>query len=147
MKIRIVLDTKVLASALMNSASAPGKVLKRLIANPTFEIVVSEPILTELKRVLFYPKVRCRIKGTDDDIHHWVEAITIVAHFVTPIFDYNTIIVKDDPDGDKFIIAAIEGLAKYIVSGDEHLLHLKKYQNIEILNPRDFIIQCETNDI
>ncbi|NOY69902.1 MAG: putative toxin-antitoxin system toxin component, PIN family [Deltaproteobacteria bacterium] len=50
-------------------------------------------------------------------------------------------IVKDDPDDDKFIECAVELDSKIIISGDEHLKEIKKYIDIEILSPREFIIR------
>jgi predicted nucleic acid-binding protein len=47
--------------------------------------------------------------------------------------------VKDDPDDDKFIEAAIASGAEIIVSGDQHLLQLHQYENIQILKARDFL--------
>ncbi len=44
-----------------------------------------------------------------------------------------------DPDDDKFIECAVAGNAKYIVSGDSHLLDLKNVMSIEVLLASDFI--------
>jgi hypothetical protein len=46
-------------------------------------------------------------------------------------------VVQDDPDDDKFIVAALEGDADYIVSGDPHLKKLEEYQGIRILSPAE----------
>ena len=48
-------------------------------------------------------------------------------------------VVKDDPDDNKFIECAVELDSKIIISGDKHLKEIKKYIDIEILSPRDFI--------
>lgn len=48
-------------------------------------------------------------------------------------------VVKDDPDDDKFIACAVALESKMIVSGDKHLLQAKKYIDIEILSPREFM--------
>jgi len=50
-------------------------------------------------------------------------------------------IVKDDPDDNKFIECAVALDCKIIISGDKHLLNIKKYVDIEILSPRAFIEQ------
>ncbi|MEA3342081.1 MAG: hypothetical protein U9R15_19115, partial [Chloroflexota bacterium] len=41
-------------------------------------------------------------------------------------------IVADDPKDDMFIACAVEGRARYIVSGDRHLLRLHRYERIRI---------------
>lgn len=46
--------------------------------------------------------------------------------------------VKEDPDDDKFIAAAIEGRADYIVNRDKPLLNIKEYHGIKMISPTDF---------
>lgn len=48
-------------------------------------------------------------------------------------------VVKNDPDDDKFIEAAFEGNAHYIISKDKHLLSLKEYGTIKIISPEEFL--------
>ncbi|MBP7569127.1 MAG: putative toxin-antitoxin system toxin component, PIN family [Acidobacteria bacterium] len=47
--------------------------------------------------------------------------------------------VKQDPDDDKFIDAALAAGATIIVSGDRHLLALGAVEGIEILTARQFL--------
>ena len=47
--------------------------------------------------------------------------------------------VKDDPDDDKFIECAVECNAEFIISGDKHLLNMKKYEGIDIMNAATFL--------
>lgn len=47
--------------------------------------------------------------------------------------------VKQDPDDDKFIDAALAGGATIIVSGDRHLLALGSVEGIAILTARQFL--------
>ena len=47
--------------------------------------------------------------------------------------------ISSDPDDDKFIACALASNAKYIVSGDDDLLCLKKYMGIEIVKSKWFI--------
>jgi len=49
-----------------------------------------------------------------------------------------TISVCEDPDDDKFIECAIAGQCKIIISGDKPLLKFTGYEDIVILNPRNF---------
>lgn len=48
-------------------------------------------------------------------------------------------VVKDDPDDNKIIEAAVEGKADYIVSYDNHLLKLKEFKDIKIIPPKQFL--------
>ena len=48
-------------------------------------------------------------------------------------------IITDDPDDNKFLECAIESDAELIISGDSHLLNLKKYKTIDIVNVAEFL--------
>ncbi len=48
-------------------------------------------------------------------------------------------IIKDNPDDNKFIECAVELEAQYIISGDKHLQKTKKYLEILIVSPREFL--------
>ena len=47
--------------------------------------------------------------------------------------------VCSDPDGDKFLEAAIAAGAGYVVSGDTALLNLKSYHGVDIVSPSWFL--------
>lgn len=47
--------------------------------------------------------------------------------------------VKDDPDDNKFVEAALEGKAQYIISQDRHLVDMEEYRGIKILRPDRFL--------
>ena len=48
-------------------------------------------------------------------------------------------VIKKDPDDDRVLECAVSGDASYIVTGDRHLLELKEYQHIVILEPGAFL--------
>jgi len=48
-------------------------------------------------------------------------------------------IIKEDPDDNKFLECAVALDCKIIISGDNHLKSIKKYFDIEILSPKEFI--------
>jgi len=47
--------------------------------------------------------------------------------------------VSGDPHDDKYIAAAVEGLAEFIVTGDRDLLAIKEYEGVRIVTPRAFL--------
>ena len=51
----------------------------------------------------------------------------------------NLEVVKDDPHDNKCLECAVAFDSKIIISGDKHLQQIKKYIDIEILSPREFI--------
>ncbi len=48
-------------------------------------------------------------------------------------------VVKNDPDDNKFIECAVELESRVIISGDKHLTEIRKYIDIEIFSPREFV--------
>jgi len=50
-----------------------------------------------------------------------------------------TVKASRDPEDDKFLAAALEAQADYIVTGDKDLLDLKAYKNVRIATPARFL--------
>ena len=135
--LRAVIDANIFISALIQPKGASGRILTRLLETGAYELVISPAILTELRRALFYPKVRRYIKSSDEDLELWLASIELLAQPVDGNLRINAVV--DDPDDDKYIEAAVEGLAEFIVTGDKHLLSLKSYENIRIVTPQVFL--------
>jgi uncharacterized protein len=135
--LRAVLDANVIISAMIQPKGASGRILTSLLEKNSFELVVSPTILAEVRRSLLYPKVRRYIKTADEDLDLWVASIELMAQPVEGNLRIHA--VTADPDDDKYIEAAVEGLAQFVVTGDTHLLSLKSYENIRIVTPRVFV--------
>lgn len=52
-------------------------------------------------------------------------------------------VVEEDPDDNKFIECAVALDSKIIISGDKHLKNIKKYIDIEIVSPKEFVEMYE----
>jgi putative PIN family toxin of toxin-antitoxin system len=135
--LRAVLDANVLTSALIRPQGPPGQLLTLLFEEQAFELIVSDAILAELRRCLKYPRVRKYLTATEVELDLWVTALGLVADVVTG--ERALHVVADDPDDDKYLVAALEGRADYVVSGDRHLLDLRTYEEIQIIPPRQFL--------
>ena len=135
--LRAVLDANVIISALIQPKGASGRILASLLERNSFELIVSPAILAEIRRSFRYPKVRKYIKSSDDDIDLWVASLELIAQPVNGNLRIHA--VAADPDDNKYIEAAVEGLAQFVVTGDKHLLSLKSYENIRIITPRVFL--------
>lgn len=135
--LRAVLDANVMISALIQPKGASGRILTSLLERNSFEVVVSPTILAEVRRSLSYPKVRKYIKTSDEDLDLWVASLELIAQPVDGNLRIHT--VAADPDDNKYIEAAVEGLAQFVVTGDKHLLSLESYENIRIVTPRVFV--------
>ena len=131
MKIRAVLDTNIFVSGI-HWTGLSEKVL-RLWIQDEFTLVSSFPIIDEIMRVLMAFKVPLE----SEDISWWESLILEKSDLTFPVEHLD--IVKNDPDDNKFIEAAAEGNAQYIVSQDRHLLDLKEYKGIKIMHPEEFL--------
>ena len=134
--LRAVLDANIYVSAAVRGDGPPGQIIERFLGDAAFEIVVSQAIVDEVLRALAYPKVRKYIRrGLDPEL--WFEDIVVLAQFVAG--EYEVAGVSDDPDDDKYIAAAVEGRAAFVVTGDPDLLALKEHEGIRIVSPRAFL--------
>ncbi len=134
--LRAVLDANVYVSAAVHPEGPPGRIVERFLREAAFEIVVSPAIVDEVLRALAYPKVRKYIPRTSEpDL--WFRDIVVLAQFVAG--EYEIAGVSGDPDDDKYIAPAVEGLAEFIVTGDADLLALTAHEGIRIISPRAFL--------
>jgi len=133
---RAVLDANVYVSAAIHGEGPPGQIIERFLRDAAFEIVVSQAIVNEVLRALAYPRVRKYIPGSFDP-NLWFRDIVVLAQFVAG--EHEIAGVSGDPDDDKDIAAAVEGLAEFIVTGDTDLLALTEYEGIRIISPRAFL--------
>jgi putative PIN family toxin of toxin-antitoxin system len=134
--IRAVLDANVYVSAAVRPEGPPGQVIDRFLGGGSFEIVMSQAIMEEVLRALSYPKVRKYIRpGLDPEL--WFEDIVVLSQLVVADPEFGG--ASKDPDDDKYIAAAIEGRAGFVVAGDSDLLDLKEYGGIRIVSPRVFL--------
>jgi len=98
---------------------------------------LSEEIVNEYEEVLNYEEIKDKIKDKKLEMKLTVEKIKSISTIAVPKERLN--IVKDDPDDNAILECAIAGNVDCIVSNDKHLLKLKKFRNITILTPDDFV--------
>jgi putative PIN family toxin of toxin-antitoxin system len=67
----------------------------------------------------------------------WIRAITSHSVIVKPKERFS--IVTDDHTDDKFIDAAIEGRASYIITNDKHLLKIGVFRDVKIVTAKEFL--------
>jgi len=131
---RVVIDTNALISSLL--FKGPSNKLVYLWQKKKFVFLISKQILGEYIRVLNYPKFHLNEEEIEEIIKEellpFVQVVT-VKKFVS--------IIKVDPADNIFLSTALTGRAKFIVSGDRHLLKLREYQGIRILKIKDFYLK------
>lgn len=133
---RIVIDTNVFVSGTISPKGAPRKVLD-LARKGAFKVVTSLSINREILEVLHREHIYTKYGLTEtviDDI-----AAFLYEGAVLTEDSYEVSRVKKDVDDNKFIACAMEGDAAYIVSGDDHLLDIKYYRGIQIVDAKRFL--------
>ena len=74
---------------------------------------------------------------SDNEIKEWIDDLAHLAVLMPGQFTVSAII--EDPADDRYLECALEGEAECIVSGDQHLLKLNRYEHIDVLTPRAFL--------
>ena len=105
------------------------------------DLLTTESIMAEVDRVLRYPRIQKRYRLTEETITTYLQRLREVSTFI--VTHSQVLVVSKDPDDDKFLECAVDGDARYIVSGDLHLLNIGSYQGIQIVNPNAFLLILE----
>ena len=132
---RAVLDANQFVSATLHSLGNPAKVLSAWRSG-RFELVISRPIVEEIRRVLNYPRLARIHKKRSGEIHEFLDDLTVLA-FVSP-GKLKLRVVQGDPSDDIYVIAAVEAEARFIVTGDRDLLGIEEYRGIRLVTAREF---------
>lgn len=122
--IAVVLDTNTLVSGL--GWSGPPSVIIDAVLAGELLLVSSRPLLTEMERVLAYPKLAAAFP----DAARIVDQMRTVADLVEPAFTLAA--VADEPD-NRVLEAAAEAQVDAVVTGDAGLLALGEYDGIRIM--------------
>ena len=125
---RLVLDTNVLIAGVVADGLCRDLIKRRVLAHDLF---VSTPLLDELADKL-------RSKFGEDPEH-----VPLFAAYRDRV---QTVMPQSlpqpasaDPDDDLVLATAVAAGADAIVTGDEDLLTLRRYEGIAILSPRQFL--------
>jgi uncharacterized protein len=117
----IVFDTNTLISGLIFNSSVPRQALVKALSVGT--LVYSDETLTELERVVQYPKFNKYASQTEKDsfLADYKESAVLIEHISTQI------VACRDPKDDKFLTLAVAANAEFIVTGDDDLLVLHPF--------------------
>jgi len=128
--LKVVIDTNIYISAIFWNGK-PREVID-LGRQGKILIFTSMDIENEIAE-----KLKTKFKLDEEDVN---QILLDFSTFTLPVkIKKQLILVEDDPDDNKFIECALECKADYIVSGDTHLLNLKAYEGIKIINASDFL--------
>lgn len=127
---RAVFDTNIFISAFVVPGSQ-GERAFLLARQKRFELYTSVPILTETAN-----KLREKFDQSEEDIKEALKMISRAAEVLKPSIKLD--VLEDVPD-NRILECAVEAKADVIVTGDRHLLKLKKFQGIPIVRLVDFL--------
>lgn len=134
----VVPDVNVLVSALITPTGPAGRIMDAW-RRDEITFVTSQPIIVKVDEVLHRPHLLDTYPIDETDLQQ-LQLLLQEEAVVTPhILDLH--VVEQDPEDDNILIAAVEGRADCIISGDKHLKKLGTYQDIPILSPAEFVTQ------
>lgn len=128
---RVILDTNVLVAAAYAPKSASRRIVEACLAGEV-TAVASGAIRREYEMILARA---VRVEGYDDQLSSLIAGMETVEPSEVPRR------VPDDPDDDKFLAAAVEGGADWIVTNDRHLLALNPFGEVRIGPPSEYVLK------
>jgi putative PIN family toxin of toxin-antitoxin system len=132
---RAVVDTNILIRSLIKPNGTVGPIILRL-RDEDYILVYSAPLVDELVAKLSLPRIRVKYHVGVEQIEALVAMIVLRGERVTPT---RNVKLCRDPRDDMFIEAALAGEAQYVVTGDDDLPALKKFETVRFVTPRAFL--------
>lgn len=135
---RAVIDTNIFIRFLLKSSGAEK--LFEAIVQEKFLLITCEELLQEVLAVIKYPRLRQVISlGEAKELENFLRLNSVFV-VISP-----TVFVCRDKKDNMLLDCAVIGQADFLVTEDEDLLVLKKYQNIKILTLKEFLKELENN--
>lgn len=135
--LRAVLDANVFVSAALSPSGPPGRVLRGFLTGERpFPLIASPEIIDEVLWALEYPRVR-KIMARGLDPRGWLLDLVGVSEVVQDTG--RAAGLCSDPDDDRYVAAAVEGRAQFVVTGDRDLLVIHEIDGVRIISPRAFL--------
>ena len=129
--LRVVLDTNILMVSFLPHHKHFW--LYEALENQRFTLLLSNEILEE-----YYEKIANRYNPTIADMITFGLPNLKNTAKISPTFRF--LLIKDDPDDDKFVDCAVAGNADFIVSHDKHFDILKTidFPVVEVISIEEF---------
>ena len=96
----------------------------------------AQPAIEEFVRVLAYRKFRL----SPEEIAPLVDDLMSLSTIVHP--RHTVGVVTRDPTDNLFLEIVLQGKCSVLVSGDRHLLDLRRYRRTHIMTPATFVRSC-----
>ena len=134
---RVVADTNIIVSGLLWRGNP--RLILEAAREGLINLYTSGVLLDELEDVLIREKFAGRLQAAGVRAHELVLGYGALVKVVEPT--KIELVVHADPDDDAVIACAISSQSEIIVSGDSHLLELKRYENIRIVTAAELITE------
>jgi putative PIN family toxin of toxin-antitoxin system len=131
---KIILDTNVVISGLLNGKGIPGKILHNIVLEGLVEICISQTIMEEYRDVLSRDKFS-KIPGFKTNAGVVLDFIEEFALYFEPS---EHITLLRDPDDDYFLDLASTSNADYLITGNTNNFTIKSYGSTTIVTPTDY---------
>lgn len=134
--LKAAIDTNVLISGTIRKSGHPNRIMNAW-RQGLFVLVTSMSLIEEAARVFRYPRISEKYGLTEDQISRVLKSLRRYALITPGRLRIN--VIREDPDDNQVIVAAVEAEADCMVSGDPHLLNLGSYRGIKIVPPSEFV--------
>lgn len=135
--VKAVVDTNIVLSGFLSAKGAPAEVLEAWVER-RFVPMVSGEIKKEYLAALQYERIKKRLGREFHNAKHTLRQILKLAENVYPKIKLTFF---SDPQDNMFIEAAIASEAAFLVTGDKGMLVMSSYDDVKILNAREFLAQ------
>ena len=134
--LRAVLDTNVMISGLFGQGTLTATIYTFWVTR-VCTLITSRAILREVAQVLHSPDIQRRFQPQKETITRFFRLVFRKAILTQDLYTTDRLTV--DPTDNKFLACALEGQADYVVSRDPHLLNLKHFHAIQIVDVPAFV--------
>ncbi len=137
-RMKVVLDTNVIIDGIKDEHSYEKQIIDA-VRNGEIEAYANHQTVQEnkliMRRLIDNPEYESEINDLMAQINH--------------VVNRHQINIVRDPEDNKILESAVEAGAEYLITRDNDLLSLEKYQNAEIVNPSQFWVRYkdEGNDL
>ena len=126
---RIVPDTNVILSAIFWKGNSYEVIRRGLIGE--YRLITSSEIIEEVRQ-----KLRVKFRFPEEKIEQQTQLMLRVFEVLEP---RRVVEVARDKNDNKILGCAADAHAEFIVTGDNDLLVLKKFESIQIVTPAQFL--------
>jgi len=130
--LKVVLDTHVFVSALINPHGKSARIFDHILKNGV-RLFSSPAMVEERERVIRHPKLAKRHGLKGEELGEFIADLPVITSLIE---EKKTLeMMKAYGWHDKYLSCAASGRADFIVSADSSLLQLGEYEGTQITTP------------